>query len=127
MLRCLLMFVILPCFIDTLLRSCQLGAFYDFLWRRDKGPWYRNISTAYYHWPNLWHYILLFSLLRRSLYGERTHTYIHADCRILGKFIYLWFYMKIIYYWFGSKALISLKVGLSPSKKLYLFTSMKAL
>ena len=46
----------LPGLIDTLLRSYQLeDFFYDCFWSGIKGPWYRNISSAYHRWPELWH------------------------------------------------------------------------
>ena len=76
----LLLLEALPNLIDTLLHSCQLeGYCYDCLWHGEKGTWYKKTSSAYHHWPELWHYICLFSqkLLQWKERNMQTHTYTH--------------------------------------------------
>ena len=77
---CLLLLVALPCLTDTLLHSCQLeDSFYECLWRGEKGPWYRNTSTAYHHWLELWHYIYC-SVQSESFTVKRNkHPHTHTN------------------------------------------------
>ena len=76
---CLLLLVAWFSLIDNLLHSCQLeGSFYECLWHADKGPWYKNISTAYHHWHELWHCIYSFfqsgeaSMVKGNKHTHRT-------------------------------------------------------
>ena len=71
----------LPNLIDTLLHSCQLeGYCYDCLWHGHKGTWYRKTSSAYHHWPELWHYIWFvqseeaFTVKRKKHANTHIHT-----------------------------------------------------
>ena len=67
-------------YFSWLLHSCYLGgSFYQFLWRGDKGLWYRNISPAYHCWHELWHYVLLFFELGEAFKVKgNKYTHIHT-------------------------------------------------
>ena len=62
------------------------GSFYECLWCRDKGPWDRNISTAYHRCPELWHYIYCFAQSGEAFpmkwnkhnINKHTHRYTHT-------------------------------------------------
>ena len=73
---------------------------YDCLWRGDKGSWHKNISSAYHHWPDLWHYIYCFVqseeafTLKKHRYTQthtdrhtHTHAHTHKHTHVFNKLL----------------------------------------